>query len=171
MKNILLIILIASTFAFHASGQILDKVNVGVGMGLDYGGFGSRLTYQATSNIGLYGSLGYNLNQLGYNLGAHFKLPMSSRLDWVSTAMYGYNAVLMVDGPEGKIKTTYYGPSLGSGVHWKRATNDNYWSLELILPFRNQALSSAMDDLNLAGYSVGKMLPLSFSLGYHFKLK
>ncbi len=156
---------------FLASGQGTNKLNIGLGVGLDYGGFGSRVTYNVSPRIGAFGCLGYNLDALGYNIGVQFREPISERFTLFVNGMYGYNAVLIVDSPQGKVKTTYFGPSLAFGVQQKSKRNENFWSSELIIPFRDKSLFNAMDDLRLAGYSFNYLFPVLFSIGYHIKLQ
>jgi hypothetical protein len=86
--------------------------------------------------------------------------------------MYGYNCMLKVEGYEGTTKTTYYGLSIGTGIEFKSKRNPaSFWSLGLLLPFRDKSFKNVIDDLRLAGYSVKDPLPVGISVGYHFKVK
>lgn len=169
-RNIFLVLLVLS-FPFAVSGQVIDKMNIGLGAGMDYGGFGARVTYNVSPKIGTFGCLGYNLDALGYNFGVQFRDQISERYSISANGMYGYNAVLIIDGPQGKVKTTYYGPSIGVGFHKKSKRNENFWSSGFILPFRSKTLYNAMDDLKSAGYTFGLLFPVTFSVGYHIQLK
>ena len=133
-----IILLISSLCVCHAQGQIVDKINVGIGFGLDYGGIGSRVTYQPIKQLGIFGAVGYNFNSVGYNVGAQLRFPSEKRIDWFLSGMYGYNAVIQISGAT-ETKTTYYGPSLGAGVELKVGqSRKSFFSFELILPFRPQ---------------------------------
>ncbi len=149
-------------------GQHTIHGNLGVGGGLSYGGFGARLTYLPIEQFGLFGSLGYNLDALGYNLGVQFHIPSEKRVSVYLTGMYGYNAVLIVDATLTTSKTTYYGISAGAGVQFK-LTEKSYLSAEVLVPFRPQVYKDAIDDLESINYDVTKPLPVAFCIGYHFK--
>jgi hypothetical protein len=151
-------------------GQVSGKLSAGIGAGLDYGGFGTQFSYSPLNKLDLFGAFGYNLNSLGYNFGAKFTIPSRGPIDWHITGMYGYNAVLIAKA-ETTSKVTYYGPSIGAGLIFKwRNLERSFFSFEIILPFRPVELSNAMHDLKLVGYEVKDPWPVTFSLGYHFKL-
>ena len=149
-------------------GQHSSSWNIGAGAGLSYGGFGGRLTYMPIKNLGLFGSLGYNLDAFGYNLGAQFHIPSKKKVSAYFTGMYGYNTVLIVEAIATKTKTTYYGFSTGIGVQFK-LEEKSFLCAELLLPFRPQAYKNALDDLELLGYDIKDALPLAFAVGYHFR--
>ena len=171
MKKLLLLSLILSAlYRLDASGQIPGKLNAGFGGGLDYGGFGGQLSFFPAARIGLFGGLGYNLNTLGYNVGAQLNFPNDKRINFHISGMYGYNAVLIVQGT-GTSKTTYYGPSVGTGIIMKsKRSEKSYWKFELLVPFRPEGYHNAIDDLKLLGYDVREPWPVTFSIGYHIIL-
>jgi len=170
-KKLSILSIILYLFGIHASlAQLSGRMTGGLGAGLSYGGFGAQITYLPLTRIGVFGALGYNLNSIGYNIGAQLKLPTEKRLNWYFTGMYGYNAVLIVKGVINS-KTTYYGPSIGTGMVLKfRRYEKSFLSFELLLPLRPRVYHNAIDYLKLIGYDVQKPLPMAFSLGYHFKL-
>lgn len=149
-------------------GQHPTMANIGAGGGLSYGGFGARLTYLPVRQFGFFGSLGYNLDALGYNLGVQFHLPSEKRVSFYLTGMYGYNAVLIVEALYATTKTTYYGISAGAGVQF-RLTEKSFLSGEVLIPFRPQVYRDALDDLKSINYDVKDALPVAFCIGYHFK--
>ena len=100
-------------------GQSSSHGDIGLGGGLSYGGLGARLTYMPIEKLGLFGSLGYNLDALGYNLGVQFHLPSQKKLNAYFTGMYGYNTVLIVEAATMKSRTTYFGFSPGAGLQFK----------------------------------------------------
>src|SRR5687768_6116891 len=51
-----------------------SRGNIGIGMGIDYGGFGVRLTVLPAKPVFLFAGLGYNLAGIGYNIGAGVRL-------------------------------------------------------------------------------------------------
>src|SRR3989337_4382541 len=74
-----------------------NEVNIGLGIGMDYGGIGIRGTFLPMERLGLFASAGYNLNAVGFNAGAQWRFP-KERHAFFLTGMYGYNAVLIATG-------------------------------------------------------------------------
>lgn len=153
----------------EAYGQHQSRFNIGVGGGLSYGGFGGRFTYTPVPVLGLFGALGYNLDAAGYNLGLQVHLPSSKKIGVYAAGMYGYNAVLIVEAPAIKTRTTYYGVSAGIGFRFA-LTPKSFLNGEILLPFRPEAYRSAIDDLKSIGYDIREPWPLAFSIGYHILL-
>jgi hypothetical protein len=153
-----------------AFSQPTGKLNLGIGAGIDYGGFGGQLSYLPAERVALFGALGYNLAGAGYNFGAKMNFPNEKKVEWHITAMYGYNAVLVVEGDLNS-KTTYYGPSAGAGMVIKsRIPGKSFWSFELLIPFRPGSFHDAVDDLKLLGFDVREPLPVGISFGYHINI-
>ena len=172
MKKLLIMSLIITVLYFpDADGQTPGKLYAGLGAGPDYGGFGAQLSYQPVERAALFGGLGYNLNSAGYNLGARFSFLLKERINIHLTGMYGYNAVLLVEG-DVTSKTTYYGPTVGGGLILKSKTpGRSFWSVEILLPFRPEAFHNAIEDLKMIGYDVKEPLPVAFSFGFHIKIR
>ena len=83
--------------------------------------------------------------------------------------MYGYNGVLVVSGSINS-KTTYYGPTIGGGIELNSRKNEkNFWSFELLIPFRDAQFQKDIDALKSIGASVSSPLPIAISVGYHIK--
>nr|MCU0358047.1 hypothetical protein [Cyclobacteriaceae bacterium] len=116
----------------------------------------------------IFTGLGYNLNELGYNVGAQYHFPSQKIVSAYVTAMYGYNVVLIVKALETESKTTYFGPSAGAGMQIA-FQNKSFLSLELLMPFRPQAYQNAIDDLKVLGYEMKDPLPFGFGVGYHIR--
>ena len=57
---------------YHGRAKAVDstRVYIGLGIGIDFGGIGLNATTMLTKHIGLFGALGYNLNNIGLNGGA-----------------------------------------------------------------------------------------------------
>jgi hypothetical protein len=149
-------------------GQSFSHGDIGLGGGLSYGGLGARLTYKPIEKLGLFGSLGYNLDALGYNLGVQFHLPSQKKVGAYITGMYGYNTVLIVEAIDMTSKTTYFGFSTGVGVVFK-LKEKSFLCAEVLVPFRPQAYKDAVDDLGSINYEIKDPLPVVFSIGYHIK--
>lgn len=148
------------------------KGDFGLGVGIDYGGFGGRVTVRPAPAFALFGAGGYNLNGFGYNLGAAARLSPGKKTVPTLGLMYGYNAVIVVDGAS-QYNRTYYGPSISAGLEFRTKNPSNHWNLEIVLPFRPQAYT---DDLNALKNNAAIQLknepwPITISVGYHFGFK
>ncbi len=176
MKKIMIIgifMLIGFTTIAQDSGQdnaTVSKANLGLGMGLDYGGFGMRLSYLPTNTFGLFGSLGYNLNGAGFNFGGFYRFAPDKKICPYLIAMYGYNAVIVVQNAT-HYNQTYLGPSIGVGFEFHGRNPKRFFNIELLLPFRSKEykddLQALKDDPNISFKN--EPIPVAFCFGYHFK--
>ncbi len=129
---------------------------VGLGGGLDYGGFGARGSINLLQQVALFGGLGYTEAGLGYNAGMFFVAKPKSVVSLTVSAMYGYNAYSSRSS-QNKI---YYGPSAAVGVRYLVGKRHiNFWHVSVIYPFRN------FDD---SGINTGDFLPVVPSFGFNF---
>ncbi|MEJ1241207.1 hypothetical protein WBG78_23870 [Chryseolinea sp. T2] len=170
MKTALASLLVILSYTLHAQNlNSRHKINIGLGVGMDYGGLGGRVTYLPIERLGLFACAGYNLNGVGYNAGAQFLFP-KNRHAFYLTAMYGYNAVLVMTGDsnDGGI---YYGVTAGVGYLFKIGSRGNFWNFELLVPFRNSNFYDDYDALNSMGTNMSAALPVGFSVGYHFSVR
>jgi hypothetical protein len=160
---------------FQLTRQI-DMVSVGLGGGLDYGGFGGNILYYPVKQVGLYGGAGYALAGLGFNAGLKFRyIPKKpeSKVDPFALVMYGYNAAIAVSNASQHNKL-FYGPSLGIGIDLRgKPAKRGYWSFALLVPIRRAAVKEYMEDLE-NNYGVEfqyGLFPLGGSVGYRFMIK
>jgi len=144
-------------------------ISAGVGIGLDFGGIGGRLTFAPVKNLALFGAIGYNFNGPGYNGGLIVRILPDAKVCPFISVMYGYNAVIVVDGWD-EMNKTYYGASVGTGIDL-RMRNGNYWSFEMIIPARSQEYKDAVNFLeNNPNISMSEGFPILISVGYNFRL-
>lgn len=164
-----LLLITSLLFAQHDTTYSKPQVNIGLGAGLDYGGFGIRATVKPINRFGLFGAGGYNLDGVGFNLGAQYYFNLGSQSFYL-TGMYGYNGVIIVTG-DIEDKATYYGVSAGLGYQFvfKHARGSTI-HFELLLPFRSQAFEDDLDTLKALGAEVRDALPIAISIGYHIRL-
>ncbi len=173
MKKFYLIAAVVSFLSVNSIAQensTPSKVNLGLGMGLDYGGFGGRISFVPTKNFALFGGFGYNLLGLGYNVGGTYRILPDKRICPTISAMYGYNAVIKISGAS-ELDKTYYGPSFSLGIEF-RPQNKGYWNVELIVPVRSKDYQDDMDAIkdNPSIELKSEPLPIAISVGYHFWL-
>jgi hypothetical protein len=172
-KNVFTLIFII-TF-LHIEAQELTypepdmlRYNMGFGVGLDYGGFGGRFTVLTSESFEFFGGFGYNLLGLGFNGGADIRILPQRRICPYVGGMYGYNAVIKINGAD-QYNQTYYGPSLNVGIEFWSLRNPGYFNFEVLLPFRSTEYHRDIRDLknkqNIEFSSEPTMIGMS--IGYH----
>ncbi|HZB14719.1 MAG TPA: hypothetical protein VE467_16890 [Chryseolinea sp.] len=149
-----------------------SKVNIGLGIGIDYGGIGGRITFLPVKRLALFAAAGYALVGFGYNIGAQLRIIPDKKICPTFGVMYGYNGVIMVQNASMYDKI-YYGTSLSGGMEIHFGGKPNYMNVSLIVPFRSQAFYDDWDRIkqNSSISIQSDPLPVAFSIGYHFALK
>lgn len=173
MKKIFTLFLLLAPLLCHAQYEIDDELeskgNLGFGLGISYGGIGARLSYLPIQQIALFGAAGYNLDGLGYNFGVEFRLLPGKKVVPALLAMYGYNGVIVVQGAE-IYNDTFYGATVGGGVEIHSANQQNFFTIELLVPFRPQEFTDQVNALkNNPDIEMTGPWPVAFSFGYHLK--
>jgi len=183
MRRIYLLLLCVSlscTITSRAQSQYtgsdeFDKVNIGLGLGFDYGGIGANVTFYPQKNVGLFAGGGYAFAGFGYNAGVKLRLlpaKPSSQFTPFIMAMYGYNAAVHVSGAS-QYDKMFYGPSFGLGFDLgSHEEGKGQFSLALFVPIRSPNPNDYMDYLKDT-YGItfkNKILPIGFSVGYKYNL-
>jgi len=147
-------------------------MNVGLGIGMDYGGIGGRITFLPVKRLAVFAGVGYALVNFGYNLGAQLRIIPDKNFCPTFGVMYGYNGIIKVQNASTYDKI-YYGTSLSGGIEMHFGGKQNFMNVELIVPFRSQAFYDDWDKLkqNSSVSIQSDPLPIAFSIGYHFALK
>jgi hypothetical protein len=143
-------------------------VNFGMGIGVDYGGIGGRVSIFPIHNIGVFGAVGYNLHKAGYNVGAILRILPKQKICPVIMAMYGYNGVIIVSGTD-EYNKTYYGPTFGAGMEIRFKNFQNYLNIETLIPIRSQAWRRDIDFLKNNLNDFVEPSPVLISIGYHIR--
>jgi len=140
-----------------------STASIGLGLGLDYGGIGMRLTMWSNSTISAFGAVGYNLDGAGFNGGLDINFAPLEKTNVFLCAMYGYNAVVERSSYNGfttvKELKTYYGPSFGLGLKEGSRFSNNRFSFMIIFPVRDPEATKSADFV----------APVTLSIGYHFQ--
>ncbi len=144
--------------------------NLGLGLGIDYGGIGAQVQCRPAKPLVVFAGGGYAFAGFGYNVGAQGRILPDAKWCPFVAAMYGYNAVIVVKGAD-QYNGIYYGPSVGLGVENHHRDNEgSFWRFELILPFRPVEFQEDIDALkkkpNIDVRS--EPPPFSFSVAFHF---
>ncbi len=157
---------------FQASSPV-DQLAIGVGAGLDYGGFGGNLTFYPIKGLGLFGGVGYALAGVGFNTGVKYRyIPKKpdARVRPFALAMYGYNAAVAVLNASHHNKL-FYGPTLGAGIDLLgQAQKRGYWSFGVFVPIRKPEVKEYIEDLenNFGADFTNSLFPVTVSIGYKF---
>lgn len=181
MKKIFILLLVICIFiSVKAQDSLstsqaapIEKVNFGLGLGLDYGGLGLNLTGYITDNFGLFAGLGYNFVDAGFNGGLKYRfLPKGSASQTrpYILGMYGYNAVVKVIDAE-SLNKIFYGPTFGFGIDRKsNPYRSTMWSIALLIPIRSSEVDDYFTDLeNNHGVEFkNRLIPIAISLGVRF---
>lgn len=150
-----------------------DKLTIGVGGGLDYGGLGGNVSFYPTRSVGFFAGAGYAFAGLGLNGGVKLRiLPKNPEKKVIpfGLLMYGYNAAIVVSN-DSQYDKMFYGASAGLGIDFRpKPVGKGYWSFALLLPFRSSEVDDYIDDLkNNHGVEFkNNLFPVGFSIGYKF---
>lgn len=160
-------LLTSISFAQEEFGS--NQINLGLGIGLDYGGIGTRITVLPDPSFGVFAAVGYVLNGIGYNMGSSYYFRPTKRLCPYATAMYGYNAITFVEGTS-KYNDRFSGLTFGGGLELRsRKRPGNFWNFELLVPLRSSAyysqIAAIKNDPQISGSS--ETATGSISIGYH----
>lgn len=176
MKKLIMLFLLGA-FAMQLHAQTYDprteKFNIGIGMGMEYGGFGVNLLGYPQKNIGIFAGGGYAIGGFGWNAGlkGRFFLNETSSITPFIQAMYGYNAAFKVVGNSNYDKL-FYGPTFGAGIDWRLGkAKKNYLSVALTVPVRSSEVEDYRQSLINDGNDMGKLPPVGFSIGYRLRIK
>lgn len=195
MKKVILLTVV-SFFSFMAFGQvdfasnvkkdevpekkqelveIKRTVDVGVGLGLDYGGIiGLQLTYIPIKYLGVIASVGYYGVNFGWQIGIKgFILPKTNlkKVRPVVKFMYGTNRLIIVDGAS-QYNESYMGFTPGAGVELRFGAKKSHGlNIDLNIPINS---SEFIDDYqalkdNPAIDITLPPSPVAVSVGYHFE--
>jgi hypothetical protein len=158
----------------NAFSQEEFKIDLGMGAGLDYGGFGWRVTAKPSRAVGIFCGLGYAVAGAGFNGGFNANFKPKGRATGYLTAMYGYNAALKMKGDPVMVngdllwKKLYYGPSFGLGVKSSnKKKSKNFWNFEILLPIRSAEFKDTLTTIEAQGGKTTTVFPVTLSVGYH----
>ncbi|MDO6439068.1 hypothetical protein Q4534_16730 [Cyclobacterium sp. 1_MG-2023] len=144
---------------------------IGFGGGLPYGGLGLQISNNIGKGFNLFGGLGYQIADVGYNVGFMKDFDSKSATQFYFSAMVGTNAAIKIDGlPESS--KTYFGPSLGTGIKINSRSVGGFLNLGLILPVRLMNYKNDLDQLKQDPRitDLTEPWPVLFVLAYNFIL-
>lgn len=154
-------------------GSQQGQPTFGLGVGLPYGGLGARFGLNLFDHLNLFGSLGYQLAGVGYNIGLLKDINSASMVQFYFVAMYGTNAAIKVKGLS-EYNKVYSGATFGIGAKINsRRYEGNYWDLGLLVPLRSSKYKDdelvIESDPRIKSYTRPWMVLIA--IGYNFNLK
>lgn len=163
--------------ASNTSAQNLSSqkgiTSLGAGVGLPYGGvIGLKLNHNLEDNFSAFGGIGYNLLGIGFNGGLTYTIPSFKSSELYFTGMYGYNALIDIEGvPE--YQKVYYGASVGTGLKFNSLRFEGrYWDVGILVPLKNAAYRNDIEEIENNPFITidSKPWPVQFYFGYHIPL-
>lgn len=154
------------------------KYDFGVGYGLNYGGYiGAQMQYIPVKHIALFGSAGFYVVELGWQVGlSGYLIPKESSkpIRVYGTIMYGTNAAISRRvGSE--LNRTYLGITYGGGLEMRFGEIRKHGlNIDIFFPIRSDDFSTDLDKLKSSvgnQFEVQDPLPFTISIGYHFEMK
>jgi hypothetical protein len=153
----------------------IDRISLGLGMGLDYGGIGGNAFFDYKRYFGFLGGVGYDFTGFGYNVGCKYKFiieeTMSQGYPYL-LLLYGINTVIDVTSMP-NLSKRINGLTIGLGFDYKfKAKNRGYWSFGILAPIRDSRYTNYIKKLknDYGAVSTNDLWPISFSFGYRYIL-
>ena len=148
-------------------------VDLGVGIGLDYGGFvGIKGAFLPIPNLSVFGSAGYYLIGLGWNTGITWHILAPGPKRWIRPnlkLMYGTNGATVVSGAKSYNKIfTGLTPGFGIELRFGRGKRNGF-DLDINVPIHGADFHNQVNRMRSDERLVGdiKTFPVAISFGYH----
>ncbi len=152
------------------------QFDLGFGLGMDYGGLiGAQMGYSPIKYLDLFGSIGYALINVGWEFGVRGYFVSKTKKHTFrpyGKAMYGYNAVIVIEGAS-EYNKIYYGPTVGAGVELRFGREKVHgFNIDINVPIRSDKFNTDFNELNNNPNitEMGKPLPIAISMGYHMEI-
>ncbi len=174
MKRIILVLFTALLFTgvLKAQDRTFNKFDIGMGMGINYGGLGYTMAFAPIPYISIEGSFGYNLVEpvVGGAINVYVIPKDNTKLYSLAVkSMYGYNAAILVADGDLESKS-FYGFSFGLSNEIRFGKRKRIGiNLDLIIPLRSNEVDEYCDELAASGYETADLFPIGMSLGFHFE--
>ncbi len=155
----------------NTNAQTNQALFIGPGFGFDHGGIGAKAEFQPVKYIGVFAGAGYNLANVGANVGVICNVLPDKRITPVVTAMYGYNAVIKVKYLNGTDYGVYSGLTAGGGVDFKLGRSEkSKINVNLLIPFRNSSFFREYNNIRQNGTIEQEIYPIAFSFGWNYNI-
>ncbi|MBU8892347.1 MAG: hypothetical protein KOO66_06180 [Bacteroidales bacterium] len=172
MRKLILVILtfLIYTNTLNAQENTFNNIDLGLGTGINYGGFGMSLTYVFTPILSIEGHCGYNFVDIvgGGALNIHLVPKNKTKfysLTWKS--MYGYNAIMKNE--HGKLES-FYGVNFGLINEFRFGSKKkNGINIGIIVPLRSEDFKNTYEDMVDSGHEMSDGSPVLISIGFHIE--
>ena len=181
MRKLILIIVafVIYTNTLKAQDSTLNYVDTGLGMGLNYGGFGCSIAFAITPYMSIEGNCGFNLLDLVGGGALNIYIIPKNNTKFYSLAikgMYGYNAALIRTynnfGMESRAGESFYGFSFGLINEFRFGRKkSNGINIGIIRPLRTEEFDKSYNDMVDSGYEMTSTYPILVSIGFHVEFK
>lgn len=147
------------------------RVSLGLGVGINYGGFGAQANYLFGNNFRISAGYGTNLVKMNYSLGISYRFLSKSTFCPVLSYAYGYHKTVY-DRENVEKSTSYNGSSIGLGLEIWNNQRDSYFLINAFLPIEtiNNIKSNTIENSSKF-YQLLNSNPIVFSVGYHLAIK
>jgi hypothetical protein len=171
--SLVLVFLCAFSARIHCQEKRLGDAAIGVG--IDYGGLiGAKATFNALPHLGIFAALGYELVDIGWNVGVLGRiLPADGKRSVrpYLKAMYGANGATKVEG-KSEYDKVFTGLTLGIGSEF-RFGKSKKWGInaDFNIPLRSADFYSTLNKIRQDPQieSIKEPPDFSISAGFHFE--
>ena len=159
----------------HVPEYVHQKLDVGFGFGLDYGGLiGGKICYSPIKHLGIFAAIGYHLISVGWQAGiAGYVLPRTTKRVFrpYAKVMYGSNRIIRVEGAS-QYNGIYYGFTPGIGVEFRFGKIKKHGlNIDVNYPVESEKFKKDYDNIkHNTSIQITSYSPVTISLGYHFVL-
>ena len=151
------------------------NVDIGFGIGLDYGGIiGAKIEFIPLNHLGIFASAGIQLSGFGWQIGViGYMIKKTNKRGFrpYLKFMFGTNASIYVMDME-ELNKLYLGPSFGVGMEIRfGGAKRSGLNVDLNFPIRSQKYKDDWEAIknNPALEVVSEPLPFTISVGYHIE--
>ena len=173
MRKKLKLICLVSIFLFagknlHAQSEVEERVRMGLGFGLDYGGLGAKMEFLPIKHWGIFGGLGYNFLSVGWNVGTTIKMLPDKKISPNLMAFYGYNGVIKIEGAS--YGTVSYGVTLGANLDIAVSSKGHKISIGVFAPIRSNEFMDEYNDMKRSSFFniKNELSPIAISIGFNY---
>jgi hypothetical protein len=177
MKKYYILVILTLSYLFSNAQNVYNRANVGLGMGINYGGFGFNISGTPIKylSISIFG--GYNIANFNAGAGTNIFLRAPEKTFRPNIKIiYGCNGAIIVKYTHNYndnsylYRDCYYGPSVGLGFPFMFGDKTKVgFDLDIFYPFRSQDFYDCYDrikrDQNIELDNT--ISPVTFSLSFH----
>ncbi|MCG8410264.1 MAG: hypothetical protein MI739_03160 [Bacteroidales bacterium] len=144
------------------------RVVLALGLGIDYGGIGGKISFLLNDNISLFGGGGLAIYAPGFNVGGKIRAFAKRKVSPFAIFMYGYHTIIKWTSSSEILNGINTG--LGIDINFGNSKSEcNCLSIALIIPNSFADVNKYIEENNIELKT--KLPPIRFSIGYQFKYR